>query len=343
MQHTPIFRRLAITLSAIALLSLGACMPSRLVIDLDPELGSLHEQTLVTADSVSSATPKIALIRVDGFIANTPMPAPFGMAPNPTDELVRRLDRASRDDTVRAIVLVVNSPGGTITGAETMYNEIIRFRESTEKPVVVSMGEVATSGGYYITLAADFVYANPTTLTGSIGVLMQMFNISEGLSMIGISSRSLTSGPNKALASPLEPEVEAHYQILQDLTDEFYARFVEQVNSSRESFDVEDTPWAVDGRVVSGTNARAIGLIDDLGGVREAFAKAKELASIDVARLVRYTPARTGSSASPFVGDTSMQAQPLVQASSSIIGESAPLKALNIPPGFYYLWIPGVN
>lgn len=334
---------MALASFSLLVLALGACMPSKFVIDLDPEVGRLYEQTLVTGDNASSSSMKIALIRVDGFIANTPMPAPFGMAPNPTDELVRRLDMASTDPLVRGVVVVVNSPGGTITGAESMYDEIVRFRERTGKPVVVSMGEVATSGGYYVALAGDHVYAHPTTLTASIGVLMQMFNISEGLSMIGIRARSLTSGANKAMASPLEPEVEAHYQILQGITDEFFERFLDRVVERRASFDRDAHQWAIDGRVMSGARAHEIGLVDDLGGVRDAFARAKELSELDVARLVRYTPARLRSSASPFVGSAQESATPLVHASSSIVGESGGLGVLDLAPGFYYLWVPGVN
>jgi protease IV len=345
MQPFKIFRASSILCATFAILALQGCLPSRVMLDLDPEPGKLHEQTLTTGDTSRGASPKIALIRVDGFIANTPMPSTFGMSPNPTDELVRRLDRAAKDPKVRAVVLVVNSPGGTITGAETMYNEIMRFRERSHKPVVVSMGEIATSGGYYISLAGDHIYANPTTLTASIGVLMQMVNISKGLNMIGVNARAITSGPNKSMGSPLEPIVPEHYNILQGITDEFFSRFVDKVTSRRAAYDHQKNPWATDGRVVSGTTALSIGLIDELGGVREAFAKAKELAAVDSARLVRYTPSKLKSSASPFVGQAALQQsrQPLVQTSSSVIGGLKGLEVLSLPPGFYYLWMPGVN
>jgi len=323
----------ALSLLLIAV-ALAGCLPSRFVIELDPP-AKLVERTMVEGDR----SRKIALITVDGIIADAPLPSVFGQGPNPVDELVRRLNKAEQDPQVKGVVVRVNSPGGTVTGSETMYREIHRFRETTGKPVVVAMGEVAASGGYYISLAGDEIMAMPTTTTGSIGVLLQTVNVSKGLSMIGVEARALTSGPNKDLANPLEPIEEHHYEILQSTVDEMYERFRGLVVERRP--DLEDVEIATDGRIVTGQRALELGLVDRMGSVRDAHQRAQELAGVDGASMVVYTFSGKDILGSPYGPQSRGGQAPLAAANVQMLN-LAPHDILRTRPGFYYIWTPGL-
>ncbi|MBM4108471.1 MAG: signal peptide peptidase SppA [Phycisphaerae bacterium] len=315
-------------LSMLALLA--ACTPTVNVNFGGPERG-LREETVLEPHASGA---KVALIDVTGLIADASRPSLLGRGENPVDEAAKRLERARTDPAVRAVVLRINSPGGTVTGSATLYDEVRRFRADSGKPVVASMGEVAASGGYYLALAADAIVAQPTTLTGSIGVIIPTINLSEGLGMIGVRSRALTSGPNKDLANPLEPPRERHYAVLQAIVDDFYASFRSRVVERRPAIDAARLDELTDGRVVTGAAAHAAGLVDHLGGVREAFALAKDLAGVSSARLVKYPGASDKGPRSPYaLADASGAQVNLVQL--NLAGADA------LPhSGVYYLWTP---
>lgn len=291
------------TLTAIAcvvLMSvwLGACGRASVTFTLNPDPVSLDETTVM---GVEGASQKIALMEVRGVIVDSAQRGFLTPASNPVDELTSRLERAERDAGVKAIVVRINSPGGSVTASDTMYREVMRFRERCKKPVVMSMSEVAASGGYYLALAGDEILAQPTTITGSIGVIMPTINVSEGLTRLGIVSRSVKSGANKDLANPLEPMRDGQYAILQGMVDEFYARFRELVITRRAEVMQQLGGGAeiaanlrsradeiMDGRVMSGAEAVRLGLVDREGDVRDAFMEAQRLAGISNARLVKY-------------------------------------------------------
>lgn len=328
--------RLPASVLLLAFLLVGGCLPSRFTIDLDPPPERLHERTLVEGASQS----KVVLIPVDGLIADAPLPGVFGLGPNPVDELVRRLDKAANDPSVAAIVLRINSPGGTVTGSETMFREIERFREMTGKPVVVAMGEIATSGGYYISLAADEIMAMPTTTTGSIGVIFQTWNFSEGMSMIGVDGIAIVSGPNKDIANPFEEPQERHYAILQGTVDDMYARFRTLVETRRP--DIRDLATATDGRIFTGERALEMGLVDRLGSVRDAHRRAQELAGVEGAAMITYTSIRIDVVGTPYSAQASARRPPLATANVSLLGPTIE-QFLRTRPGFHYLWTPGAR
>lgn len=281
---------------------LAGCLPSRVTIDLSPSTRDLEETAVIEEGGGS----KVAMIELEGLISySSDGGGLFSTGTSVVDAFVARLDRAGQDDRVVGVVVRVNSPGGTVAASETLYGELARFREETGKPVVVSMAEVAASGGYYVSLAADRIYAQEGSVTGSIGVLIQTVNFSEGMGRIGIVAPAVTSGENKALANPLEPVDPEHYAVLRQMVDGFYGGFVERVRARRTGLATERFAELTDGRVMSGSDALSAGLVDALGGVREAFEAAKELAGVDRADLVRYhregaapgsvyAPARTG-------------------------------------------------
>lgn len=320
-------------------LLLSGCIPNTVTIGLGSRDTTLRSAAVIVDED--AGRNKVAMIEMQGVIADTPTPTLFGSRASMIDYLVRRLDEAADDPDVKAVVLRVNSPGGTVTGSDIMYREIRRFRERTGKPVVVSMGEVAASGGYYISLAADEIIAEPTSITGSIGVLFGTVNVSDGLSRIGVHARTITSGPNKNMASPVEPPVESHYDILQAMVDEYYDGFRGLVVGHRSDIEPEMIDTLTDGRIVTGAEAASTGLIDGTGGIRDAFSRAKSLAGVENARLIRYHVGRHGpktafAHATPDV--------PLAEADPDV-------SLLNVDVGLpfgdspvaYYLWVPGIT
>lgn len=332
-------RRLQTTALLLATLLIATgCLPSRVAIDLDPGDGRI-ESTQVFADRESSwfgSLPKVALIDVEGVLSHIPQPGLISPASNPVDRVVARLREAERDDLVRAVVLRVNSPGGTVGASETIYEEIRRFRERTGKPVIVSMSELAASGGYYISLPSDRIIAQPSTITGSVGVIFQTFNVSEGLSMIGINGRAVTSGPNKAIASPFEPTDPEHFEILQGIVDGFYSDFRERVAEHRPGIPSGSLDTATDGRIFTGTQAVQIGLVDELGTVYDAFEAAKSLAGLTEAQLVKYH-AEGARVNSPYAAAPDTRPNTMDRSVDVTLFE---IENARFTTGFYYIWRP---
>jgi len=314
-----------------------ACSP-KVSINFGDGGGRIVEKTVI--DERSRGTEKIALIDVRGLLIDARRPGLLGQGPNPVDQFVKALDRARDDGGVRGVVIRITSPGGTVTASDIMHDELRRFREETGKPVIASIGEVGASGGYYLALAADQIYVQPTSITGSIGVIFPTINASKGLGMIGIESRAVKSGPNKDLANPLEPIRESQYALLQAQVDELYDRFRALVLARRPSLKPEDVAQATDGRVVTGHGAVALGLADHEGGVREAYAAAKTLANLGPSRLVKYADedaraAQTPYSAAPGAAPTQVNLVQ-VQLGEAGLGGRFGMEA----SGFYYLWLP---
>lgn len=326
----------------------GGCLPDRVTIDLKPAPRELAESVVLSdhARRDHDSGPKVALIDIRGMIADGASEAFLGVGPNPVDELMARLNKAANDPSVCAVALRINSPGGTVAASDTIYREIRRFRETTGKPVVACMSEVCASGGYYVALAADELIAQPTTITASIGVIIQTFNVSGLMERFGVEGRSVTSGPNKALASPFEPASEAHYAILQGLVDQFYANFRGLVASRRPDVSAEDMARCTDGRVVTGADAARAGLVDSMGDLHDAFAAAKRLAGVSAARLVKYH-SKGDVVRTPYAADAPLQPP---DAALGAEGSSVSLVSINtaralgapLAPGFYYLWTPAI-
>ena len=276
---------------AAATLLLTSCGRTTVSFTFGGDPSRLDESAVIEREASSST--KVALIDVRGLIVDGPRTAIplLQSADNPVDELVARLEKARLDPAVRAVVIRINSPGGAVTASDTMYREVRRFRELSGKPVVMSLAEVAASGGYYLALAGDAIIAQPTTITGSIGVIIPTVNFSDGLRRIGIVSRSIKSGSNKDLANPLEPMRDGQYAVLQSMVDKMYARFrglVVERRAGKLAASPLSTDDLTDGRVFLGEDAHALGLIDSLGDVRDAFELAKQLAKVDRAQLIKY-------------------------------------------------------
>lgn len=315
----------------------GGCSRLRFIVDAVPAGDELTETTVLRDERRGfgfGSGFKVALIDVSGLLADARRRDFLGRGENPVDLFTESLRRAAADGKVRAVILRIDSPGGTVSASEIMYRELVHFREETGKPVIVLMSAVAASGGYYLACGGDEIIAHPSTITGSIGVLLQTINVSEGMRRIGIRADAITSGPNKTVGSPFEPMPPEHRALLQGVVDEFYASFIAVVTEARPGIAADDLRRVTDGRVVTGARAVAVGLVDSLGDVRDAFARAKERAGISSARVVKYHRPLD------HVGS--------VYAYAPIPSPQINLFQLNVDAfpsggaGFYYLWDPTV-
>jgi protease-4 len=236
----------------------------------------------------STAGPVIALVRIDGtLVTGLGQGASLFETTSGSDSIVATLGRIKNDPAVRAVVLRVNSPGGTPAASQEIVEAITEVR-AAGKIVVTSMADVAASGAYWIAASTDHIVADPGTITGSIGVIWQFANYEELYRKLGIDHVTFTSGPYKDMGSvtrDLSPQEE---EIVRSIIDEMYNQFVDAVASGRRMAR-EDVLALADGRIFIGTQALEAGLIDSLGGLRPAVAKAAELAGVgDRYRVEEY-------------------------------------------------------
>ncbi len=196
-------------------------------------------------------------------------------------EIMRQIRDAAADDTVKALVLRIDSGGGSATAAEEVGRELLRFRADTNKPIVATMGDMGASAAYWIAAcASDKVYANSTTITGSIGVYMPYMNTEELFKKIGISTSKIKSGTYKDIMSNDREMTPEERVILQTMVDEIYSQFITVVAEGRHMEPGIVRTYA-DGRIYTGAQAQRIGLVDELGNYYDALAKAGELAGIE--------------------------------------------------------------
>jgi protease-4 len=321
----------------VSIATLTGCTRMRFVIDAVPSEDKLTE-TVVMEDPAATSRAKVALIDVTGLIADAPRPGLLGTGENPVSRFIESLQKAQNDESVRAVIIRINSPGGTVGASDVMYREVVHFKEASKKPVVIQMGEIAASGGYYLACGGDEIVAMPTTITGSIGVIIQTINFADGMNRIGIRADAITSGPNKDMGNPLEPMTKEHRELLQGLVDEFYANFKTLVVNRRPTLSPNDLEWITDGRVITGQRAVEVGLVDQLGGVREAFAAAKSRAGIESAKLVKYhRPVEYVGSAHALA-----PAQPSGSSQMNLVQVNLASSPLGDTPNFWYVWDPAL-
>lgn len=236
---------------------------------------------------------KIAVIPVEGVIMEGGGGGLFGGGTDPVKLVEDGLRAAERDKDVAAVILEVNSPGGGVTASDTIHQAILRFKEKSNKPVVVYMKDLAASGGYYISAPADSIVAQRTTLTGSIGVIIQGFNFHGTLTeIIKGEDATIKAGGNKAMGSmfgdPKSEEYRQGRELLQQLADEMHGTFKGVVKEGRGDKLKPDWESYCDGRVFSASTAKEVGFIDKIGYFEDAKAEAERLAGISDASVVEY-------------------------------------------------------
>ena len=222
---------------------------------------------VLSPDLDLSGEDRVALIRVEGVILDA-------------QQTVSDLKKFGESPTVKAIVLRIDSPGGGVVPSQEIHDAVKRVRNTNNKAVVASMGSVAASGGYYIAAATDRIFANPGTLTGSIGVIMELANLEGLLKKIGVESVVVKSGRHKDIGSPFRKMNEDDRRILQSVMDDVHSQFIEAVAEGR-SLDVGDVQRLADGRIFTGRQAKEAKLVDELGNLEDAIKLAAEMGGIE--------------------------------------------------------------
>ena len=223
--------------------------------------------TALWPDLDLSGEDRIALIRVEGVILDA-------------QQTVGDLKKFGESPSVKAIVLRIDSPGGGVVPSQEIHDAVKRVRNKNNKAVIASMGTVAASGGYYIAAATDRIIANPGTLTGSIGVIMELANLEGLLKKIGVENVVVKSGRHKDIGSPFRKMSDEDRRILQSVMDDVHTQFIEAVAEGR-SLDVADVRPLADGRIFTGRQAKEIKLVDELGDLDDAIRLAADLAGIE--------------------------------------------------------------
>jgi protease-4 len=237
----------------------------------------------ITVEDGAAGAGKIAVIPVQGIIY-TDDQTEWGTSM--VDDIKNALQTALEDDSVKAVVLAVNSPGGEVTASDIIYHEVLKVQK--KKPVVVAMTSLAASGAYYIACAADWIVANETTFTGSIGVIIQSLNYEGLFDKVGLDAVVFKSGKFKDMLSgsrPMTPEEQAY---VESMVMQVYERFLGIVSRARNlpADGLRDT--FADGRIITGKDAKEAGLVDQLGYVEDAYDKARALADAPDAGVIRY-------------------------------------------------------
>ena len=318
----------------------GCGTPSFLVSPVS-NTNKLEEEEVQPGKGWSSG--KIAIIPVEGMLANARSGGFLQPTDNPVSKFVQEMNEAEKDDSVKAVVLRVNSPGGTVSSSDTMYTVIQRFKEKTHKPVVASTQEVAASGAYYVSCAADKIVAAPTSVVGSIGVIFETMEFQGTLDKLGVTAAAIKSGSLKDMGSPFRAMKPDERAVMQQMVDEYFHRFVHIVADHRpvtEQPVAELGTYAKDGyaglysgRVFSGEEARKLGLADQVGQLTDALDLARKLANVPNASAILYER--------PYGYGGSIYASASVpQPQANVMKLELPESRVFLPGGFYYLWEP---
>lgn len=283
-------------------------------------------------------TIRIAVIDVDGILTNAREKSFFGPpGDNPVSVFKEKLDIAAQDSRVKAVVVRINSPGGTVTASDLMYSELRNFRERTGKPVIASMLDLAASGGYYLACAADRIYAHPTSVTGSIGVIMITPDLTGLMDKVGVQANVIKSGAMKDMGSPFRTMNDRDRSVLQAMIDQMYERFFAVVKNSRKNVEESKLRALADGRVYFAPEAKENGLVDEVGSLGDAVRGAKAAAGIADKAVVVVQYAR------PLAYRPNIYAEsPTEPGRTQVNYLNVELPDFAMPPTtqFMYLWSP---
>ncbi len=321
---------LVISIAAAGFLLVG-CGALKVNIGTVSKTEPLKEYTLEGKE-----TGKVLVIPVRGFLSDAPKKGLLHDRPSIVEEVVSQLRLAEKDKEVRAVVLEIDSPGGSITASDILYHEIINFKERTGTKMVAAFIDLAASGGYDIALPADRIVAHPTTITGSVGVIFVLPKVGGLMDKLGLAVEVKKSGSEKDIASPFRPSTAEEQRILQEMTEKLGGRFLSLVAKHRK-LDQKALNDVSTARIYLADEALQLKLIDSIGYLSNALSEAKSLAGLpDSAKVVVYRRTK-------YPNDN------VYNTSASLPnGGGTPLIDLNLPeiiptlhPGFYYLWQPG--
>ncbi len=313
----------------VLLLLLSGCA---LNVSLLPETKPLEEKVLE-----GEGRQKILLIDLDGLISFKEETDNLKLTTKPSKVAFFRevLRKAEADADVAGVIVRINSPGGSVSASDTIYHEIMRFREKRKMPVYAYIMELGASGGYYVASASDRIIASPTAITGSIGVIAMKFNIEGLLSRIGVSDETYKSGPKKDFWSPFRPSTEQEKKMLQEIIDRLYARFVSVVYANRRKVMTEAEVRSIaDGRILTAEEALDARLIDQTAYLDETVDAMKKSLNIERAKVITYI--RPRSFKSNIYSEAPMQGAQTI----NLISINAEDLRLFSGAQFMYLWNP---
>ncbi len=209
---------------------------------------------------------KIAVVKIEGVILNS-------------SDIIEELKEYNSNDSVKAILLRIDSPGGAVAPSQEIYEEVKKIRDEGKKKVVTSMGSVAASGGYYIASVSDKIVANPGSITGSIGVILELANVSGFMKKVGVESVVVKSGKYKDIGSVFRTMTKEERDLLQGVIDDTHDQFIEAVSEGR-GIDKDKLIPIADGRVFTGRQAKELGLVDEIGNMQDAIKIAADMVGI---------------------------------------------------------------
>lgn len=281
-----------------------------------------------------SGENKILLLEIEGEILQRSRP-PLLSGPPKVGMVARvreQLNMATNDPNIKAIILMINSPGGEVTASDLIYHELLQFKKKQKIPIITNIRSVAASGGYYIAMASDHIIANPTAIIGSIGVVYTSINLSKLLNKIGVESTIYKSGKFKDMGSPLKPVTPEEGQIFQALIDSFFKKFVGIVATGRKMNPDQVIPLA-NGQVFTSEEAKKQNLIDEVGYFEKTLEAAKQKAKIEEATLISYSR--------PQEYKQNIYNQTSINPGKSLLFHLDPDWLLyQSSPRFFYLWLP---
>ncbi len=296
-------------------------------INLFPQAGPLKEVILE-----GSAEEKVLVVSINGMISDQPKEKLLRSRPSMVQEVVTHLKRAEQDPQIKALLLKVNSPGGGVTASDILYHEISAYKQRTGVKMVVAMMNLAASGGYYVSLPADWIVAHPTTVTGSIGVIFARPQVSGFMEKYGFAMNVSKSGAHKDMGSPFRPVTPTDEAIFQNLTDQMAGRFHSLVQQHR-NIDKEQMALITTARIYMAPEAKSLGLVDQVGYLNDAIAKAKSLAGLsDDAQVITFRR---------YESEEDNIYNPAMRSTGGDVGSMAPALTAVMgahEAGFYYMW-----
>jgi protease IV len=325
-RYTGAMRRLPLVITVLLLVGCSSIIS----VDLTPRIRPLEEETVE-----GKGDAKILLMDVSGFISDDTggSTLTIGSPPPRVPLLVRvreELEKAAGDDKVKAVIVRINSPGGTVTASDIIFRELQGYKRKAGVPVIAVMMDVAASGGYYIALAADTLIAHPTTVTGSIGVIMISLNAEGLMQKIGVSATAIKSGERKDMGSPFRPLTPEERAIFQGVIDDLQRQFVSHL-VERRKIPAATAATLADGRIYTAEQALANRLIDQIGYMPDALEAARRAAGISEARVVVYKRPREYRATYYARADTDAGAFAAVSQLTDLAASG---------PKFLYVWWP---
>jgi protease-4 len=278
-------------------------------------------------------SPRIGVVDVDGLILNQNMTGLYSVGENPVSAFREKLEAAAHDPRVRAVVLRINSPGGGVSASDILADELRRFRQTTGKPIVACLMDVATGGAYYLALGCDRIVSLPTSVTGAVGAIINHANLQDAMAQLNVKMDPIKSGDLVDMGSVTAPLPEPARALFQEMADGFRDRFADRVRTHRTAMTPQDLKRIGDGRIVAAPKALALHMVDAIGYLDDAIALAENLGGAAGSEVVLFQ--RSG-----YPTRSIYAIAPNIPLQTELIPFSYPGLERSKLPTFLYIWLP---